>query len=113
MKRNQGHPTRHDNVQITVGNRQGKFDGPHISISRLREDSNAEQTNKQKTKTKIKIKGSFRISSSMLLYVHRDHKEDGESQDGHVEFYTAPEHCRFGNELPLNVSQRQECNFRA
>ena len=28
----------------------------------------------------------------MLLYVHRDHKDDyGRAQDGHLDYYTAPE----------------------
>ena len=32
-------------------------------------------------------------SSSVLLYVHRDHKDyqGREAQDGHLEFHTAPE----------------------
>ena len=32
-------------------------------------------------------------SSSVLLYVHRDHKDYLEAQDGHFDFHTAPELC--------------------
>ena len=54
-----------------------------------------QQTRKEKEKSRL-LKKEEKRSPSVLLYVHRDHKDckGRRAQDVHLVFHTAPELCK-------------------